>query len=884
VIPVLPELVSRFLVFVRCALPVLAMMAVSPRRVSAQVGRVRGVVVDSATAVPIGGVHVALIPDARSAATEMVLTAEDGSFSLPDVPGPCELVFSRIGYAPLRLRLESPSVPVQVRLAALEVPLDPVVVSVSRSEQAALGAPAALSVLDRTDLVAAVGFTPVDQLSTVPGVDVARKGLLQSEFAVRGASGVNSAGALMLTDFRYAEVPSIGFNIPYLIPASLEDIERIEVVRGPGAALYGPGAARGVVHVITRSPFESRGGTVSVTMGDRSVVEEGFRYAAALGPRVAFAVSGDYFYGHDWQTRDTTEDNDRQAALASGALADTLRIGRRDFQAGRGRGELRIDWRPGPATSVVARAGAAEAVRAIDLTSEIGAVQVRDWRYSFVQATVRHARLFANVQYDQSNAGSTYALRTGDPLVDYSRVAAGQLQHGVALGAVELLYGADVRWTDPRTGGTIDGAYENHDRVTETGAYAHATTRLSHRFDLVTALRVDRHDRLNDLVVSPRAALVFKPGRAHAFRLTFNRAFSSPDPSDLFADILAEHGLEGLPYDVRAASIPQHGFTFHRDCGGLCMRSPFNPAGAGQYVPADATQWWSAVVDIASRKDVDLSSIPQPNATQVGTVLAALNTYTKQFEPLQPGDVRDVPALRRTITSSLELGYRGVTAGRLGIALDLYWNRVQDPLGDRYTLTPNVFLDRATLAQYLGSYMSAAEAAQVSAMLAQIPLGTVSPSQAPHPADILVVRSQGGRYTLWGTDLSVSAALGGGWSAAASFSWVSTNAVGQPGTLTGFLLNIPRTKGTLSVSYRGGAWAARLRGRAVSEFPVASGQYKGSVPAYGLMDAMIGYRLERGSETTLTLEAQNVLNRRHVEMVGAPAIGRLVVGRLRLML
>jgi outer membrane receptor protein involved in Fe transport len=56
------------------------------------------------------------------------------------------------------------------------------------------------------------------------------------------------------------------------------------------------------------------------------------------------------------------------------------------------------------------------------------------------------------------------------------------------------------------------------------------------------------------------------------------------------------------------------------------------------------------------------------------------------------------------------------------------------------------------------------------------------------------------------------------------------------------------------------------------------------VPAYGLMDAMIGYRLERGSETTLTLEAQNVLNRRHVEMVGAPAIGRLVVGRLRLML
>lgn len=861
-----------------------ALLSIGARRVQAQAPRLRGIVLDSATGAPIEGVHVGVIPAGRGSATERIVTGDDGGFTLAAPPGSFALAFSRIGYAPARIDLAGPGGLLRVRLAALGIPLDPVVVSVSRSEQTALDAPAALSVLERTDVAAAVGFTPLDQLAGVPGVDVARKGLLQSGFAVRGATGVNPSGLLMLTDYRYAAVPSIGFNIPYLLPVTRADVERIEVVRGPGAALYGPGAARGVLQVITRSPFESPGVTLSVTAGERSVAEGSVRYATGIGSRLAVAVSGDYFRGHDWATRDTVEEAARQLALDGGAVADTLRIGRRDFESGRAGGELRADWRPDAATSVVARAGVAQALRVIDLTSEVAAVQVRDWRYSYLQATLRHARLFANLQYNLSDAGSTYVLRTGNPLVDHSRVVAGQVQDGVALGAVDLLYGADLRWTDPRTGGTIDGAYEDRDRLTEVGAYAHATTRLSSRFDVVTAVRLDRHDRLNDLVVSPRAALVFKPSRAHALRLTYNRAFSSPDPSDLFADILEARFPNGLPFGVRAGSIPQNGFTFRRDCGGPCMRSPFNPGGVEQFLPPDATLFWPVIVEIARREGVDLSGIPQPDATQVGTVLATYNYQTDAFDPVQPGDIRDVPALRRTITSSLELGYRGVAAGRLGLAVDLYWNRVTDPLGDRYTLTPNVFFDAATLEQYLAGYPSVPQAAQLAPELARVPVGTISPQQAPHPADVVIVRSQGGRYTLWGVDLTVRAPLGDRWSVAGTGSWVSTNTIGDLGPVAGFLLNIPRTKGALSLDYRGGAWTASLRGRAISGFDVASGFYHGRVPSYGLLDAALSYRLLRGTEATLTLEAQNVLNRRHIEMVGAPALGRLVVARMRLTL
>jgi outer membrane receptor for ferrienterochelin and colicins len=856
----------------------LALLALHVPRAHAQ-ALVRGLVVDSATGEAISGVRVDVIPDTGRATQPRAVTGEDGRFSLVPPAGPCTLVFSRIGYARRTIHLERAPSSLRVALVALRISLDEVVVTASRTPQTALEAPTALSVLDRRDVETAVSLTPVDQLSDVPGVDFARKGLMQSEFAVRGASGVNAAGLLMLVDYRYAQLPSIGFNIPYLLPATREDVERIEVVRGPGAALYGPGAARGVVHVITRSPFDSRGGVVSATGGGRDVAAVTARYAAALGSRLAFAVSGDFSRGTDWQTRDSVEEQNRRDALAAGATADTLLIGRRDATASRAGGEVRLDWRPSTSTSVVASAGVAQALRATDLTSEVGAVQARDWRSTFAQATLRHARLFASVQYDLGDAGSTYVLRTGKALVDRSRMAAAEVQHGVMLGPVDWLYGADLRWTEPRTDGTIDGANEAHDALTETGAYVHATTRLSPRVDLVTAVRVDRHDRLNDLVVSPRAAVVFKPGPNHALRVSYNRAFSSPDPSDLFADI-QEGTFPGLPFGVRAGSVPQHGFSFRRDCGGPCMRSPFDPAGPNQYLAADATLEWRAVVAILQQQGVDLSAIPQPTAAQVATVLAAFNAKTNGFDPMAPEDVRDIPALRRTITTSLELGYRGVTSGGLTISVDLYRTHVRDPLGDRYVPTPNVFLDAATLTQYL-SALSVPQAAEIAAAAASIPVGTVTPQQAPHPVDVLLLRSQGGAYTVLGADVSLSMPLGAGWSATVTGSWIDNDSISGRGAGGGYVLNVPRTKGSAEVEYLRGRWNLALRGRAVSGFPVASGVYAGRVAGYATADALVAYRLSTAPEATLTLDAWNLFDRRHQEMVGAPAVGRLVTTRLR---
>ena len=860
----------------------LLLLALGAGWAGAQSVAIRGSVTDSATAEPLSGVHVSALA-VSGVPLGWALSGDDGRFSVTVPAGVYTLTFRRIGYVGRRLpglQVDSGRPTLDVALAAIGVPLDPVVISASRLEQTALDAPASATVVDRRKIADAVGFTPLDELRTVTGVDVASKGLIQQSFAVRGSSGVNAGGLLLLTDFRYAALPSIGFNIPYLVPATREDIERVEVVRGPAAALYGPGAARGIVHIISRSPFESPGGTLSLTAGARSVVEGSARFAAILTPRLAFAVSGDYFRGHDWESTDSKEVGNRDTAIATGADPDTLRIGRRDFTIGRAGGEARLDWRPSDGTEVVAKAGVADALRNIDLTSEVGAVQVRDWRYTFFQGTLRRGRLFTNLVYNLSDAGATYVLRTGKRLVDQSRVVAAQLQHGATLGPVDLLYGADFRWTDPRTEGTIDGRNEADDRVTEIGSYAHAVTRVGRRLDVVTAVRVDHHDRLNDLVVSPRAGIVFKAGTAHAFRLTYNRAFTSPDPSDLFADILAD-SLRPLPYGVRAFSIPRDGFSFRRDCGGLCMRSPLNPGGADQYLPADATLLWPRVVRILQQQGIDLSGIPEPTAANVATRLAALNPGTGKFDLIAAADIRGVPALRRTITTAFELGYKGVAANRIGIAVDLYVNRVTDPRGDMFAITPNVFYDSATLANHLGSYLPASQAAQVAAAVAQIPVGTVSPAEAGYPVDVLLVRRQGGAYTLWGGDARLTVTLSAPWSVEASYSWVSSDSIAGVQNVGDLVLNVPRNKGSLALLYRNSGLSAALEGRAVAGFPVASGDYNGRTASYGVLDARIGFRLPGRRDITVTLDARNLLDRRHEEIIGAPALGRLVVSRIR---
>jgi iron complex outermembrane receptor protein len=835
----------------------------APMHAASQVQPVTGLVTDSLTGSPIRGARVIALGDGGGVAGRSE-TDSRGEFRIPLREGSYSFTVIFVGHAPwqadhIEVPRENGEI-LRVQLIRRPAVLGTITV-VSRDERSILEAPAAASLIELAN-DNGIALSPAEHLEQDPGIVVSRKGLTQSTFSARGPGAANSAALLVLHDYRLASVPSLRLNVPYLIPASEGDLDRIEITRGPSSVVYGADADRGVVNFITRSPFNSRGTTVTTTAGGRSVYQIGLRHAGLLSQRVGFKFSGDYFGGTDWPTNDP---------------ADSLR----DSRIKRVAGEVRLDWLAGDSTTVVFSGGLAQAINNVDLT-EVGSIQVKDWRYTFGQVRLRHTRLFLNAFLNQNDAGHTFRLNEDKaPVVDDSRALSVQLQYGSTLGRTDLSYGVDVQRVIPRTHGTIHGRNETRDNITLAGAYLSSTTRLSRSANLVGSLRADHHDQLDDLALSPRLGIVLKPADDHAIRLTWNRATSTPVANDLFLDFQESSNLRGLPFPVLARGTIGR-FSFRRDCGGLCMRSPFVGDARG-FLPLDATVAWDFLRGILNSPGLDLSQIPAPTAAEVGTVLKTLNPATEDFDLVSPSAVRDIPAAKRAFNSTLETGYRGYLGRGISLALDVYHSTLTNVRTSLSVQTPNVFLDSASLEAYLvQANKSPAEAAAIAAVASHIPLGTVSPEQGDS-TEILLIGRQGASAKFWGADLAVSAELGPHFLLSGTLSWASKDRVPGAGGFGDIVFNAPRSRAGLGITYRnsGSGLAAELRGRSVSSFPVESGVFSGRVESYTVLDASVSQRLPGLSSITVTLSVDNLLDQRHREFVGAPVLGRLVLGRVK---
>lgn len=847
---------------------------------------ITGAVFDTTAHAPVEGVRIVAVTTERTAAVE-TLSSVSGRFRIGGlVPGSYFVVASRIGLERTRLGpfvlAAEESLDLEIALLPGLLRMNPVVVTASRRREKSLAAPASITVVGARAIEERPAVTPVAHLRAVAGLDVAAKGLTQATVVARGFNGAQSPALLVIEDYRYAAIPSLRYNLFHFIPAPSEDIERIEVVRGPGAAIYGPNSDRGVVHFLTRSPFETRGTSVSIVSGEREVAQGSIRHAGLLGAGWGYKITGQYFRGREWPAVDPVETSNRAAAIAAGADPETLRVGAREGENERAAGEMCLEWRPAPGATIVGAAGVNQAIRNVDVIA-LGAVQVKRWRSSYAQIRGSRGRLFAQAFVNTSAAGDTYLLRNGQRIVDESRLWVFQAQHGVDTGARQRwTYGVDAQWTDPRTDGTIMGRNESDDGIRELGAYLHSETNLRPTIDLVMALRVDDHSRFKDAVLSPRVAVVGHPREDQNIRVTYNRAFGTPATDDLFADLVVD-SLRPLPYGVRVEGLPETGYTFRREAGVASMRSPFTPSSAGgpaTYFPPDATLLWDAAVAIADPDgSYGLTAVPPPTAADVGSVLRALNT-NGGFDPVL--DVTDIAALRPTITNSVEVGYRRLIGGRIRIAADGYRTWIENFIGHLHVITPNVFLEQATLSTYLSQYMSQGTADALAQAMTQIPLGTVTPEQALDPSDVILAVRNFGTVSLWGADFSLGAELSDRISLAGTFSWVSRDLFPNLDGIEDLALNAPTRKGTVSVAYRDPTrgLTGEARFRSAASFPVLSGVYAGDVESYSLFDIGVGIRLSRAPNATLAVTAENILDLRHQEFLGAPRIGRLVLARI----
>src|SRR5438477_10357923 len=209
----------------------------------------------------------------------------------------------------------------------MEVPIEALlemeVTSVARHAEKLSQSPAAISVITDEDIRRSGAMSIPEALRLVPGMEVARLDASQWAVSARGFNDVFANKLLVLQDGRSIYTPLFSGVFWDVQGTLLEDIDRIEVIRGPGATLWGANAVNGVINIMTRSAKDTQGTLLSLGGGSEDRGFAAARYGGKISDDAWFRVYANY-YNHDDQV------------LPNGDAADDeWQIGRTGF---------RLDW------------------------------------------------------------------------------------------------------------------------------------------------------------------------------------------------------------------------------------------------------------------------------------------------------------------------------------------------------------------------------------------------------------------------------------------------------------------------------------------------------------------------------------------------------------
>ncbi|QUD90081.1 TonB-dependent receptor plug domain-containing protein [Phenylobacterium montanum] len=197
--------------------------------------------------------------------------------------------------------------------------------SVSKTYEPLSDAAAAIYVITHEDIVRSGATSLPDLLRLAPNLQVAQVNASTFAVTARGFNGAAADKLLVLVDGRSVYTPFVNgvyWDAQDVVP---EDIERIEVISGPGATLWGANAVNGVINIITRKAADTQGGFVEVGGGDRTG-HAALRYGGRIGGSLAWRA---YVDGSDFAA----------SRAATGASADDAWRHRQ--------GGFRLDWTPG---------------------------------------------------------------------------------------------------------------------------------------------------------------------------------------------------------------------------------------------------------------------------------------------------------------------------------------------------------------------------------------------------------------------------------------------------------------------------------------------------------------------------------------------------------
>jgi len=181
------------------------------------------------------------------------------------------------------------------------------ITSVSKQPERLADAPAAIFVITSDDIRRSGATTLPDALRLAPNLQVAEVQNGQYEISARGFNTAFDNKLLVLIDGRTVYTPlysGVNWDSQFVM---LEDVDRIEVISGPGGTIWGANAVNGVINIITRSSENTQGGLISTGDGSRSKGGS-FRYGGKIGDAGNFRI-----YGMGLDSDNTTEQNGHSA-------------------------------------------------------------------------------------------------------------------------------------------------------------------------------------------------------------------------------------------------------------------------------------------------------------------------------------------------------------------------------------------------------------------------------------------------------------------------------------------------------------------------------------------------------------------------------------------
>ena len=414
------------------------------------------------------------------------------------------------------------------------------VVTASRRAQSPLDAPSSTTIITRQDIRLS-GITRIPELlRRVAGMDVMQITGGDANVSMRGLNSRLANKLLVLVDGRAVKNDLLGSTFWEVLPIDIDQIERIEVVRGPGSSLYGADAFSGVVNIITVAPGEGSSGGGRAGFGDHTQMY-GSLWSSQRKGDFAFRASAGYTRYPRW-TRELAAgrvdihradvDENLGAENLHFDLRTSIRVGKDksvELEGGFARGNLDI-YGIGPFNDYDVSVDVADASAAYK--SELLTVR-SNYTYLHGFARVDHAYL-------------GHSLYETNP-VQHSFETNAELSHvfvGPKWLSQSLIGGLGYRLKK------IDWNYLVAEPPVEHhfGVFAQDALRLYDRFGITASGRVDYVPVLRNIVPSARATFSFKPGetKRQALKASIATAFRSPTFLESHLDLPVQVQLNGL--------------------------------------------------------------------------------------------------------------------------------------------------------------------------------------------------------------------------------------------------------------------------------------------------------------------------------------------------